>query len=135
MDIVSFLMLMALLAVVGGVVDAVRKWRAAKLGAEQVRKQALYAEETLKRPADIAVELLTQHLPTLVEKSAPHRPARRYQATNNIRGRTWQLNRWPMLKEPSSKPSPSSSESGPNRSLLGLETPVDVGSVAAFTRS
>ena len=31
----------------------------------------------------------------------------------------------------SSNPSPSSSESGPNRSLLGLETPVDVGSVAA----
>ena len=72
MDIVSFLMLMALLAVVGGVVDAVRKRRAAKLGAEQVRNQALYAEETLKRPADIAVELLAQHLPTLVEKSAPH---------------------------------------------------------------
>jgi hypothetical protein len=72
MDIVSFLMLMALLAVVGGVVDAVRKRRPAKLGAEPVRKQALYAEETLKRPADIAVELLTQHLPTLVEKSAPH---------------------------------------------------------------
>jgi hypothetical protein len=49
--------------------------RAAELRVDQVRKQAQaasYAEEALDRPADIAVELLTQHLPTLVEKSAPH---------------------------------------------------------------
>jgi hypothetical protein len=31
-----------------------------------------YTEETLARPADIAVELLTQHIPTLVKKAAPH---------------------------------------------------------------
>jgi hypothetical protein len=49
--------------------------RAAELQADQVRKQAQfasYAEETLARPADIAVELLTQHMPTLVKKAAPH---------------------------------------------------------------
>lgn len=70
--VTSFMLLLALIAVVGGVVDAVRKRRAAKLRTEQDRKQALHAEETLKRPADIAVELLTRHLPTLVEKSARH---------------------------------------------------------------
>src|SRR4051794_16028456 len=76
MDTVTFLMLMGLLGIVWTVIDAVRKRREAKSRAEEVRKQALYAqectEETLARPADIAVELLTQHMPTLVKKAAPH---------------------------------------------------------------
>jgi hypothetical protein len=72
MDTMSFLMLLALLAVVGAIIDGVRKRRAAKLRAEQIRKQTLYAEETLDRPADLAIELLTQHMPTLVKKAAPH---------------------------------------------------------------
>jgi len=33
---------------------------------------ASYAKETLDRPADIAVGLLTEHMPTLVAKATPH---------------------------------------------------------------
>jgi DNA-binding winged helix-turn-helix (wHTH) protein len=36
------------------------------------RLNSSYAKEALDRPADIAVGLLTQHMPTLVEKAAPH---------------------------------------------------------------
>lgn len=49
--------------------------RAAGSRAGPVRNKAQfasYAKETLDRPADIAVGLLTEHMPTLVAKATPH---------------------------------------------------------------
>lgn len=49
--------------------------RTAEMRAEQVRRNAQldsYAEEMLERPADVAVKILTEHMPTLVEKAATH---------------------------------------------------------------
>jgi hypothetical protein len=49
--------------------------RAAGSRARPVRNKAefaSYAKETLDRPADIAVGLLTEHMPTLVAKASPH---------------------------------------------------------------